>query len=1002
LSCRAACGADELDNTNWIWISPQAKKDEVAYFRKSFEIKKKIRIAAVAGTADDRVEIFLNGKLLFVNDNWKNPQKALATNVLRVGTNVIAAKATNGSGDAAMIVKCDILLEDQTVQSVFSESTWKASHTMTDGWNDVGYDDSSWTYALALAPYGSFPWGKLPPSVLPQATPANTLRTLPGFKVELLYTVPRGPQGSWVNLTVDPRGRLITSDQYGSLYRVTVPAVGGRASDLRVEEIELDVGSAQGLLYAFDSLYVMVNADPKKSGLYRVRDTDGDDVFDTVELLRAIPAGGEHGPHAVLLSPDGKSLFVLGGNHTRLPEISGSRFPGKVEEDLLLPRQWDGQGHAKGILAPGGWICKVDPDGKKWELVSVGYRNQFDAAFNSDGELFTFDADMEWDYGTPWYRPTRVCHAVSASEFGWRSGTGKWPAYFPDSLPATVDIGPGCPTGVTFGSGAKFPARYQRAFFICDWTFGTMYAVHMQPDGASYRAEFEEFVSGRPLPLSDVVIGKDGAMYFLIGGRHAQSGLYRVTYVGPDSTEDAVSKRSASLLAAKGMRRLRRRLESYHGVQDAKAVDFAWPFLGRKDRFVRYAARVAVEHQPVETWQERALSEPSSVARTEALIALARQGDASLQPRVLAALGEIEITSLTRAQFKAILRAYALTFIRMGDPDTPTKRSIAAHLDPHYPSKDTEVNRELSHVLVYLQAPAVIDKTLALLGTVPAQVPTHMGPLLARNPGYGAGIIEMYENMPPVEDIHHVFALRTLRYGWTLEQRAAYFRWFDAALSKNGGHSYEKFLEHIETEALANVSKAERAELAEVLGEDPGAPRPPPEIPAPHGPGKEWEMGELLALVQNGLKGRNFEKGERAYAAARCGSCHRFAARGGIVGPDLTNSAGRFGYRDILESIFEPSKVISDQYASTVLVTSDGGAHVGRIVSEDDENYFISTDPLSPYELTTVAKSTVLSKELSKTSLMPDKLLNALNQDEVLDLLAYVLSQGNPRDTSFD
>ncbi len=65
----------------------------------------------------------------------------------------------------------------------------------------------------------------------------------------------------------------------------------------------------------------------------------------------------------------------------------------------------------------------------------MGYRNQYDIALNEDGELFTYDADMEWDFGSPWYRPTRVCHATSGSEFGWRSGTGKWPAYYEDSLP---------------------------------------------------------------------------------------------------------------------------------------------------------------------------------------------------------------------------------------------------------------------------------------------------------------------------------------------------------------------------------------------------------------------------------------------------------------------------------------------------------------------------------------------------------------------------------------
>ena len=138
--------------------------------------------------------------------------------------------------------------------------------------------------------------------------------------------------------------------------------------------------------------------------------------------------------------------------------------------------------------------------------------------------------------GSPWYRPTRVCHVTSGSEFGWRSGTGKWPTYFPDSLPPALDVGPGSPTGVVFGTGARFPEKYQRALYILDWTFGTIYAVHLKPRGASYTATMEEFVSGTPLPVTDMVVGPDRAMYFTVGGRRAQSSLYRVTYQGALST----------------------------------------------------------------------------------------------------------------------------------------------------------------------------------------------------------------------------------------------------------------------------------------------------------------------------------------------------------------------------------------------------------------------------------------------------------------------------------
>jgi glucose/arabinose dehydrogenase len=99
----------------------------------------------------------------------------------------------------------------------------------------------------------------------------------------------------------------------------------------------------------------------------------------------------------VVLGPDGKSLFVVGGNHTKIPNPESSRVPRNWQEDQLLPRMWDAGGHAVNILAPGGWICRTDPEGKSWELYSNGYRNAYDIAFNTAGELFTYDSDMEWD-----------------------------------------------------------------------------------------------------------------------------------------------------------------------------------------------------------------------------------------------------------------------------------------------------------------------------------------------------------------------------------------------------------------------------------------------------------------------------------------------------------------------------------------------------------------------------------------------------------------------------
>ncbi len=147
--------------------------------------------------------------------------------------------------------------------------------------------------ALLLAALACAAERPAPKADLPAATPASRLRLPKDFKAELLYSVPKDEQGSWVSMCVDPRGRLIVSDQYGPLYRVTPPALGGKAADTKVEKIKAPIGEAQGLLWAFDSLYVVVNKGAKyDSGLYRVRASKGDDNLDTVELLRKLDGAG--------------------------------------------------------------------------------------------------------------------------------------------------------------------------------------------------------------------------------------------------------------------------------------------------------------------------------------------------------------------------------------------------------------------------------------------------------------------------------------------------------------------------------------------------------------------------------------------------------------------------------------------------------------------------------------------------------------------------------------
>ena len=855
--------------------------------------------------------------------------------------------------------------------------------------------------------------GREEKSVSPQSNDPKLrkLKLPPGFVAERLYSPGEHEQGSWVAMTFDNKNRLIASDQFGGLYRMTVPPIGDSSSpaveklpigDAADTSSKMRMGFSQGLLYAFNSLYVMVNHDSddrfgKPGGLYRLQDMDDDGRYEKVTHLMYMNGGGEHGPHSIILSPDKKSLYLVSGNHTNLPKFDSYRLPSNWQEDNLFPLIKDPSGHANNRTAPGGWIAHTDSLGKNWELVAAGFRNTFDIAFNEAGDLFGYDSDMEYDIGMPWYRPTRICHVTSGAEFGWRTGNSKWLPEYPDNLPAILNIGQGSPTNLVYAHNAKFPKKYRNSLLAFDWSFGIIYAIQLEPDGASYKAKAEEFISGSPLPLTDGIIGPDGALYFLTGGRELESDLYRITYNGDEDVDDDNTE-----VAVTEENKIRHQLEDYH-VQKAGAVDFAWPYLKHEDRFIRYAARIAVEHQPVKEWQDRVLNEKDAVTLTQGAVALARQGNPENRDQLLNVLNAIDYGKLDEGQRVDLFRAYELVFLRMGLPEANVKDQTITVLDGRYPAKSNKVNRELSKLMITLQAPDAVKKTMALMKNAKddkadQETFTQSSDLVFRNPQYGLDIAEMLSKVPPRQQTYYANMLSAAKVGWTPELRQEYFEWFRDASNFRGGKSFMGFIDRSRKAALKNVPKAEFAKFNTLSGDSiykHAGPFVASDLPQPKGPGRDWTLEEALQVVQGGLKGRNFEQGQMMYKASVCSSCHTMRGEGGQIGPDLTQLGTRFTAKDMLEAIIEPNKTISDQYAATIFYLKDGKSVVGRLINQDNDKYSISQNPFAPQNLRDIPKADVIRTQLSDVSIMLPGMINRLNEEELKDLIAYLMAGGN-------
>jgi len=149
------------------------------------------------------------------------------------------------------------------------------------------------------------------------------------------------------------------------------------------------------------------------------------------------------------------------------------------------------------------------------------------------------------------------------------------------------------------------------------------------------------------------------------------------------------------------------------------------------------------------------------------------------------------------------------------------------------------------------------------------------------------------------------------------------------------------------------------------------------------------------------MKGRDFVQGKKMFAASACYACHRFGNAGGMTGPDLTGAGGRYSPHDLLDQIINPSKEINEQFAPIVVTQKDGKTLTGVVVNLSGDNVTINTDLSDPNQRVNVDRKKVESIEPSKISMMPPNLLMMLKKEEILDLVAYILSGGNENHAAF-
>ncbi|WP_395741990.1 hypothetical protein [Prosthecobacter sp.] len=933
-------------------------------FTREVRHEGKLLKAVLLTAGDAAVEILLDGKSLAT---VKAAATATGTDLTRqLGDGKAHTLGLRVPGKAKTAALLELNGDLAAVRWIATDDAWQ--NAVVAGATDADAATNPFDLKKTFDAYNS--WQLAKPGAQNQATDPATLTLPPGFKAELIRSAQPG-EDSWVSMAFDPQGRITLGKEKKGLLRLTLSGSG----DQKVEVIDDELLECRGLLYAHGSLFA--NANNTKS-LFRLTDKDGDGVFEERQVLMRTEGGVGHGRNHIKLGPDG-DIYVAHGNNVLLPKNLDPNSPLKnYANDQLIPNPWDGSMFDGNVELPAGHILRVKPDGSKITLIAGGLRNPLDIAFNEYWQdLFTFDADMERDVGTPWYMPTRVLQIVPGGDYGWRRGTGRYPEWYADTLRSVIDIGLSSPTGIYFGYGAKFPAKYQQALYLLDWSYGRIIAVHLNDSALWYEGKQEPFVSGRPLNVTDGCIGPDGAMWFITGGRGTQSGLYRVSYAGSESTE-AYSRSESDLEGMDQIRRLsvlKGHLESPENDPEPH-LSWVWNSLSDFRRpLVAHAARMALERIPPAQWREDALKEENRSTALPALLALARVGDAKDLSPILQRLSTRFPWYLPHTRERLmILRIIAVACARWGQPNDEERKRLLAQTEEHYPVEGWEgaiidpesaqlQNREACRLLVYLKSPKVIEKTMPLLKAATTS-----------------------------EDLlFYPFMLRYLKDGWTLEQRRIVFEALNKAEKMNGASTFFKAISDTRSELAAALKPEEAAQLAAVI-----QPAKPAVLSAHALPGhsfKNWTLEDLVPLLAKmDAKTRSREGGKDALIRAQCVFCHRVsndpALPAGVFGPDLVQVSARFNRRDLLDHILNPSKFIDEKYRFVTVKTTDGKTLTGSLESEDDERVVLKPNPLA-VETSEIAKAMIKERTVSEISPMPPGLLNSLKAEQILDLLGW-------------
>jgi putative heme-binding domain-containing protein len=848
------------------------------------------------------------------------------------------------------------------------------------------------------------------------------------------------------------------------------------------------------------------------AGLWRIQTNANGEATSIALVTQLLGTVEEHGPHGLRRGPDGELWYATGDNHgsplNRDLDAERSLVLNDKETQLLPSFENFGPCQRDGVCSA---LHRVDRQTGKHTVLMGGSRNMYDFAVTEMGEVFSFDSDHEPELGTPWFRPVRTIHAVLGGNYGYRNGSGKYPAWYLDSLPPVRDLNRGSPVGVETYLSYAFPPEFYDNLFEGDWSRGRLLYTSLTPNGATFTARDDqaEFLHGIPLNITDLEVGPDGNLYFTTGGRSSQGGFWRIRYTGPvppqpdrtgilavvrqpqplsswgwaaiervkgsmgdaafgaalekiarsaasaprdrvralyemqrhgpkpsgallralvadpqidvrtaavyvagqQSGADAVAVAAAGLKDANAMVR-RRALEAvvtlgqYPARPSLVPVEDIYRQLSDPDRFIRWAARIALERTPRAEWAGRVLKDPNTLGVMEGLLAWVRTaGGESLAPALQKQFALMRQPDLSVDDQLRLLRVFHYTITELPDRelDDALRAEAFTLWSARFPAADDRLSREIALTLAYTQDPRA---AATILGAMPQG-----------------------DEKREVQ-LHYLYALRTVVTGWTpalQEQLGAVFerstRW-RGGIGNAVNAMFDETIERLPEAERANVYKTAPTFVMPPVVATSAAPAPAAGgrgaggrggrggrgrgagqdkqetferlVYWPGLPGSLQAEGPRLAFTGNQMVSPT--SGHRQTEAvidttpgrqifeSSCASCHKYGAVGTAYGPDLTGH--KLTRLDLAEAMFYPDRKIDERYYVTVVETTDGRTIRGVVVTDDEKTLVVKTADAD--EPVTLAKTQIRARQRERATIMPDffERTPRINFEQVLAFLA--------------